>query len=64
MGRSYRAFAFGEQGVVKLNWQPERKKENQNPQRESDVAGSLSAHPPNIAESGAPSFSAHQRNPK
>ena len=25
---SYRAFAFGEQGVVKLNWQPERKKGN------------------------------------
>src|SRR5262245_46444095 len=23
---SYRAFAFGEEGVVKLNWQPERKK--------------------------------------
>ena len=24
---SYRAFAFAEEGVVKLNWQPERKKE-------------------------------------
>jgi len=61
---SYRAFAFGEQGVVKLNWQPERKKRNANPNRERGVPDILAAHPSKTAKDGAPTFSTHQRKPK
>src|SRR5204863_5053469 len=58
---SYRAFALGEQGVVKLNWQPERKKRKAKPTREGEAPGSLAAHPSKIAKDGAPPFSARQR---
>jgi len=61
---SYRAFALGEQGVVKLNWQPERKKRKAKPTREGEAPGSLAAHPSKIAKDGAPPFSARQRKPK
>ena len=61
---SYRAFAFGEQGVVKLNWQPERKKRNANPNREGGAPDALAAHPSKTAKDGAPTFSTHQRKPK
>jgi hypothetical protein len=61
---SYRAFAFGEEGVVKLNWQPERKKRKANPNRESEASNTLAAHPSKIAKDGAPTFSVDQRKPK
>jgi putative transposase len=61
---SYRAFAFGEQGAVKLNWQPERKKRKANPNREDGAPDTLAAHPSKTAKDGAPTFSAHQRKPK
>jgi putative transposase len=61
---SYRAFAFGEEGVVKLNWQPERKKRKANPNRQGGAPDTLAAHPSKIAKDGAPIFSVHQRKPK
>jgi putative transposase len=61
---SYRAFAFGEEGVVKLNWQPERKKRKANPNREGGAPDALAAHPSKIAKDGAPTFSVDQRKPK
>jgi hypothetical protein len=41
---SYRAFAFGEEGVVKLNWKQERKKRKANLNREGGVPNILAAH--------------------
>jgi putative transposase len=61
---SYRAFAFGEEGVVKLNWQQERKKRKANPNRESEASNTFPAHPSKIAKDGAPTFSVDQRKPK
>ena len=54
---SYRAFAFLEKGIVKLNWQEDSTEK-------ARAADSLSAHPPKITEGRAPTVSVRQRKTK
>jgi putative transposase len=60
---SYRAFAFGEEGVVKLNWQQRMVDETKSAAANS-AADSISAHPPKIAEGRAPSSLISHRKAK
>jgi len=61
---SYRAFAFCEEGVVKLNWQRRSTNGKVKAVAASSAADSIAAHPPKVAEGRAPSSLVHQRKTK
>jgi hypothetical protein len=61
---SYRAFAFCEEGMVKLNWQGRSTNGNAKAVAARDAADSIAAHPPNVAEGRAPTSSFRQRKSK
>src|SRR5205085_3605349 len=49
---SYRAFAFGEQAIVKLNWQAERKNRKAKSNRGTGGSDILAAHSSKLAKDG------------
>jgi hypothetical protein len=53
---SYRAFAFLEEGTVKLNWQQPSNKGKTGKVPKQEIANGISAHPPNTTESRAPTL--------
>ena len=53
---SYRAFAFCEEGVVKLNWQRRSTNGKAKAVAASGAADSIAAHPPKVAEGRAPTL--------
>ena len=61
---SYRAFAFCEEGVVKLNWQRRSTNGKAKAVVASGAAGSIAAHPPKVAEGRAPTLWVRQRKIK
>ena len=58
---SYRAFAFCEEGVVKLNWQRRSTNGKAKAVAASAAAASIAAHPPKVAEGRAPTLWGRQR---
>ena len=58
---SYRAFAFREEGVVKLNWQRRSTNGKAKAVAASGAADSIAAHPPKVAEGRAPTLWVRQR---
>jgi len=58
---SYRAFAFCEAGVVKLNWQRRSTNGKAKAVAASGAADSIAAHPPKVAEGRAPTLWVRQR---
>ena len=58
---SYRAFAFCEEGVVKLNWQRHSTNGKAKAFVASGAASSIAAHPPKVAEGRAPTLWVRQR---
>ena len=61
---SYRAFAFLEEGIVKLNWQKERPLRGGRGAAQNGNVNRIAAHPPKVAEGRAPAAWARQRKAK